>query len=310
MHISVLMPVYNGVRFLREAVESVLAQSYSDFEFVVMDDGSTDSSVSILESYAKADSRIVLVQRPHMGLVASLNAGIAAARSELIARFDADDRMAPNRLERQLAYLREHPELSVVCSYANLVDVNGNRIGRSAHPVDVIQGVKQCKPPLFLEIVHPSVIMRKAAVSSVGGYRQMPLEDRDLWGRLVTSGHLIGCQPEYLMDYRLHGSSKTIQDWDRQGELVDFNIVRRLKQEPELSYEEYLLLQRKQPLIQHLRDRAKAMAMLAYKNATRHYAERRLLQCGLLLLCSLSLRPWWTINRTRLRLAPSWNLHT
>jgi len=288
MQISILMPVYNGVRFLREAVESVLAQTYGDFEFL-----------AILESYAKTDSRIVLVRRPHMGLVASLNAGIAAARAELIARFDADDRMAPNRLERQVAYLRDHPELSVVCSYANLIDVNGNRIGRSAHPVDVIRGMKQCKPPLFLEIVHPSVIMRKTAVNSVGGYRQVPLEDRDLWGRLVTAGHLIGCQPEYLMDYRLHGSSKTVQDWDRQGELIDFNIIRRLKHEPELSYEEYLLLQRKQPLIQRLRDQAKGVAMLAYKNATRHYAERRLLQCGLLLSCSLLLRPWWTINRIR-----------
>ncbi len=309
MQISVLMPVYNGARFLREAVESVLAQSYRDFEFIVVDDGSSDSSIPILESYASADSRIVLMQRTQIGLVASLNAGIAAARTDLIARFDSDDRMAPNRLERQMAYLLDHPELSVVCSWANLIDVNGNKIGRSAHPIDVIKGVKQCKPPLFLEIVHPSVIMRKSAVDSVGGYRQMQLEDRDLWGRLVTSGHLIGCLQECLMDYRLHGRSKTIQDWDRRGELVDFNIVRRLRHEPELSYEDYLVHQRKRPLIQHLRDRAKAAAMLAYKNATRHYAERRLLQCSLSLLCSLSLRPWWTINRTRLRLTPSGNLH-
>ncbi len=138
----------------------------------------------------------------------------------------------------------------------------------------------------------------------------MPLEDRDLWARLVTSGYLIGCQQEYLMNHRLQGSSKTVLVSNRQGGLVDFNVVQRLKHEPGLSYEEYLLLKRKQPLIRHLRDRANAIAKQAYKNATRRYAGRRLPRRGLLISRSLSLRPWRTINRTCLPLTPSWNLHT
>jgi glycosyltransferase involved in cell wall biosynthesis len=303
MQISVVMAVYNGERFLREAVESVLAQTFRDFEFIAVDDGSTDASRLILEEYAKADSRLVLVFRSHSGLVASLNAGIEIARSELIARFDADDRMLPNRLERQLAYLKENPEFSVVCSHAYLIDVNGRRIGRSSHSVDVERGRKEFKPSLFLEVVHPSVVMRKAAVTKLGGYRDNPLEDRDLWGRLVTSGDLIGCQKECLLEYRLHGTSKTVIDRDRRGELVDVNVVRRLKAEPELSYEEYLALQLQKPLIERLRYKAKSAAMLAYKNATRHYSERRMLKCAALLMWSIALRPWWTINRTRMRLS-------
>ena len=138
----------------------------------------------------------------------------------------------------------------------------------------------------------------------------MPFEDRHTCGRLVATGNLIGCQQEYLMDHRLHGSSKTVLDRDRHGELVDFNVVQKLKHEPGLSYEEYLSFKRDQPLIRHLRDRTKGTAMQAHRNAIRRYAGRRLLQRGLLISRSLSLRLRRTINRSCLRLTPSSNVNT
>ena len=209
MQVSVLMAVYNGERFLREAVNSVLTQTFEDFEFIILDDGSTDSSVEILEEFAKVDSRIVLVKRPHRGLVVSLNTGLEMARADLIARFDADDRMLPQRLERQLLFLKDNPQFSVVCSHADLINVNGKKIGISTHPVDTLRGRKEFTPGLFLEVVSSSVLMRRSAVADVGGYRDMWMEDRDLWGRLVTQGYLIGCQKERLIEYRLHGMSRT-----------------------------------------------------------------------------------------------------
>ncbi len=303
MQISVVMAVYNGKRFLREAIDSVLAQTLRDFEFIIVNDGSTDSSVPILEQYARTDPRIVIVDRPHSGLSASLNIGIEMARTDLIARFDADDRMIPNRLERQLLFLRSNPQFSVVCSHAYLIDVNGKKIGRSAHDVNSERGRKELDLSLFLEIVHPSVLMLKSAVVKVGGYRQTPFEDRDLWGRIITSGYLIGCQEECLLEYRLHGQSITIQERNRKADLIDFNILRRLKGEPELSYEDFVTNQKDRPVAQRLRRWINLGAMWAYKNATRHYAEGRLLKCAGSFLWSAMLRPWWTINRTRLRLS-------
>ena len=205
MPITVLMPVYNGERFLRPALESVLGQSFREFELLAVDDGSTDSSREILKSFQARDRRVEIIYQPHLGYTATLNAGINNATHDLIAMMDADDVMMPNRLERQLAFISEHPKASVVCSHAYLIDVNDRVIGTSQNQVDVKGGIGQCDPLLFSEIVNPSVLMRKADIIQVGGYRDhfVFAADRDLWARLASSGYSIECQPEFLVSYRL-----------------------------------------------------------------------------------------------------------
>src|SRR5438045_3930995 len=106
--VSVLMPVYNGARYLAEAVESILAQTYRDFEFVIVDDGSTDRSPAMLDEYARRDSRVRIVRRGNTGIVGALNDAIADSKAPLIARMDADDVSLPDRLEKQVGYMREH----------------------------------------------------------------------------------------------------------------------------------------------------------------------------------------------------------
>src|SRR5213082_2829515 len=108
--VTVLMPVYNAARFLAEAVESVLAQTFADFEFVIVDDGSTDRSPRMLQRFAEHDKRIKLIARPNTGIVGALNDGLIAAQSELIARMDADDVSHPARLEKQVQFMRENPD--------------------------------------------------------------------------------------------------------------------------------------------------------------------------------------------------------
>src|SRR4051812_38318159 len=109
--VSVLMPVYNAGRYLAEAVDSVLTQSFRDFEFVIVDDGSTDGSAAMLDDYARQDSRVKLVRRPNTGIVGALNDGLRECRGEFVARMDADDVSLPERFEKQVAYLREHHEV-------------------------------------------------------------------------------------------------------------------------------------------------------------------------------------------------------
>ena len=114
--VSVLMPTYNPGRYVSEAIESILAQTFTDFEFLISDAGSTDGSLEVMRRYAEADPRIRLIIQPKAGIVRALNELIALARGDLIARMDADDIALPVRLERQVAYLNDHPECVLVGS--------------------------------------------------------------------------------------------------------------------------------------------------------------------------------------------------
>ncbi len=297
MRISVVMVVYNGEKYLREAVESVLAQTLRDFELVAVDDGSTDSSLSILNEYSRKDPRIVVIQASHGGEAAARNLGMSHATHELIAVMDADDRMLPERLERQLWFLSQNRDVSVACSFAHVVNVAGDRIGFSSHLIDMDAGLRELNPSHFLELVHPSVMAVKADVLAVGGYRIMSLPDRDLWGRLVTTGFRIACQHEPLMEYRLHGAALSSGSLARQAEFIDLNVVRRLRGEPEVSYGSFVEWYQSRPLLQRIRRGMSNFAKKKYKRATRHYAERRWFRCAGALLAAVCFGPGWTISR-------------
>jgi len=202
--ISVAMSVYNGERFLREAIESVLAQTFGDFEFLIVDDGSSDGSRAILEAYAAADPRIRLIVRENRGLIASLNQLIAEARAPLVARMDADDICKPERFERQFAFLRANPEYGVVGCLTEDIDENGapHVLVWRDHPLDHEAFVRAIDTGASL-LCHPAVIFRREAVLRAGGYHAAfrHCEDLDLWLRLATLTRL-GNVPERLIRYR------------------------------------------------------------------------------------------------------------
>src|ERR1700716_545696 len=122
------MPVFNGGSYLAAAVESVLKQSFGDFELLAIDDGSTDQSVSVLSGFARSDGRIRLITQANAGIVASLNRALGLARGEYVARMDADDVALPSRLAMQVAFLDGHPDVAVVGSAIRLIDADGNAI--------------------------------------------------------------------------------------------------------------------------------------------------------------------------------------
>jgi glycosyltransferase involved in cell wall biosynthesis len=123
--ISVLMPIRNGEKYLAEALDSVVAQTLPDFEFIIVDDGSTDSTPALLASYAGYDPRFKILTRDHVGPVEALNIGLAEARGTYIARMDGDDICLPQRFEKQANYLRDHPECVLVGSRVMLIDPEG-----------------------------------------------------------------------------------------------------------------------------------------------------------------------------------------
>ena len=200
--ISVLMPVYNGEPFLKESIESIVAQTFKDFEFIIIDDGSTDSTFDIMMQYAKIDNRIkVFRNKENKKIVYTLNNGLINAASNIIARMDCGDIALANRLEKQYNFLNENREFILVSSQVYFKNLAGEIIHKSNYPCDD----KSIRKELFFRnniIMHPAAMFRR--VNNVI-YRDFayPSEDYDLWLRLSHLGR-IAIINEYLMIIRLN----------------------------------------------------------------------------------------------------------
>jgi len=307
MAVSVVMTVYNGERFLAESVESVLNQTMPNFELIVVDDGSVDSSVSILESYAQRDTRIKFIPQRHAGVPAAANLGIRHAKYELIARLDSDDRMLCERLEKQVAFLEEHQQTQLVCSNCYFINASGRRVGSSACRLDVERARAELRPSHCLELIQSTVMMRKGAFLKMGGYREdLPYaEDRDLWGRFATGGFPIAVQPAYLVEFRLHTGAMTMEKATLQHEicsLIDENVKRRFQGKPEISLSGLQAAKRRAPAMLRFRENTRFMALHAFKRASRYYGEGQFLSCALSMAAAVSLSPIQTVRRVLQRI--------
>ena len=208
--ISVVMPAYNAAAFLREAIDSVLLQRFTDFEFIIINDGSVDESDTIIRSYP--DPRIVyLVNETNKGLVFTLNRGVENARGQWIARFDADDICKPDRLEKQIAYAAAHPDAKIIATTIELIDESGNDIGiwnddRNHTQTESIHRFL----PFNNCIAHPTVLIDTRLLQT---YRYDPdqrlSEDYDLWLRLHADGYRVHKLGEPLLRHRILKSSFT-----------------------------------------------------------------------------------------------------
>jgi glycosyltransferase involved in cell wall biosynthesis len=208
--VTVLMPVYNAERFLKHAVQSVLTQTFTDFELLIINDGSTDASVSIIQSFN--DKRIRLVHNEkNSGVIDTLNKGISLATGKYIARMDADDYCLPTRFEKQVRYLEQHAAVAVLATQVLQVNALDDDLGtwdddtRNSSPQEIFKALAKTNC-----IAHPTVMMRTEIIRAYAyNKKQKGSEDWDLWMRLVSEGHRIDKLPEFLLKYRLHTASVT-----------------------------------------------------------------------------------------------------
>lgn len=204
--VTVLLPVRNGAETLAEAAQSILRQSFSSFELLIVDDGSDDATPEVIAALA-ADERVRAIRQDKLGLVAALNRGIAAARGGLVARMDADDWAHPNRLERQVAAMLRRPTVALLGTGWRVVGAQGVRL--VVLPPETDAGLRAAMR-VANAIAHPTVMMRRDAVIQVGSYRRafVLAEDYDLWLRLLDR-YEGACIPETLLDYREHEGQST-----------------------------------------------------------------------------------------------------
>jgi len=202
------MPVYNADKYLRDAIESILHQTYSNFDFIILDDGSTDNSLELIRSYN--DPRIRLVRHEeNRGLVATLNEGVNLAETDLIARMDADDISYPDRLEKQVAAFENNSELVLVGSDIDIIDDQGKLISYGPKPANS-NAIKRILS-VICPIAHPTVVFKKEAVLKSGGYKNyFVAEDYDLWTRLAEDGELANI-PVPLLKYRINTEGESIR---------------------------------------------------------------------------------------------------
>ena len=206
--VSVIMPAYNPGPWLAAAVESVRRQTLADLELIVVDDGSTDETPQLLASVAAEDSRVRVLRRPHEGLCAALNAGVAAARASLTARLDADDVAHETRLARQADHMDAHPGIGLLGSWAQEIDGAGRASGERRPPVDpdeLERTLLKTNP-----MIHSSIMARTDLLRRLGGYRPAfeAAEDYDLWLRVAEAAQIANL-PEPLVSYRVHQGSTT-----------------------------------------------------------------------------------------------------
>jgi glycosyltransferase involved in cell wall biosynthesis len=201
--VSVVMSVFNGERFLREAVESILRQSFRDFEFIIIDDGSTDKSGSVLDSYQRSDARVRVLHQENRGLIDSLNRGCGLAQGTYIARMDADDIALDDRLMWQVERMEKNRALGLLGGAAEWIDATGKSLGIHRYPGEnhMMRSALHDGSPF----AHPTILMRREAFVSAGGYRPtvVDAEDYDLWLRIADRFELGNLQA-VIVKYRIH----------------------------------------------------------------------------------------------------------
>jgi glycosyltransferase involved in cell wall biosynthesis len=210
--ISVAMSVYNSEAFLTEAIESILAQSFADFEFLILNDGSSDGSGAIIERFAASDSRIIAINRENRGLISSINELLDAARAPYLARMDSDDIAESERFAQQIAFLDSHPDHGVVGSWSRDMAADGSLLPAVGPDQPIDHDALAANIMVRSPLCHPSVMMRTAEVRAAGGYRRAyrHCEDYDLWLRLVDRTKMANI-PKRLLRYRRSAGQVTAQ---------------------------------------------------------------------------------------------------
>jgi glycosyltransferase involved in cell wall biosynthesis len=304
--ISVLMSVRNGLPYVEQTVRSILAQTIDDWEFIIVDNASTDGSAEAIDRILQTEPRIILIRNSSdLGHSGALNVGLQHCRGAWIARIDADDIALPDRLERQLEFLRGNPDVKVTSCLAYYINANGTRVGKSFNDLTTRETyLRYMRQNLAIGILHPGAVIDRTELNEVGGYRQEygPANDIDLWARLCERGALILVQNEYLMEYRVHAGSETAQDFEHSRLKYQWarDCMRARRQgQPEPPWAAYVEGRLHAPWWKRLNRWRKTNARRLYRQSAQNLISRRALRALMEMTMATLLQPTYTVPRLK-----------
>ncbi|NET35089.1 MAG: glycosyltransferase family 2 protein [Cyanothece sp. SIO1E1] len=300
--ISVVMPAYNASSYIAEAIESILKQTFRDFEFIIIDDGSTDSTVMIAEQYGKQDERIKLIQSEHIGVSRARNLGTKEAKYDWVAVMDADDIALPERFEQQMKAAHSFPEVVAWGTYAHHINSKNeilSLVQQGATTSEEFYELRQDGHIPF--VVHPTALLRKEILLKVGGYDQnFPAAlDFELLDRMANHGPILAI-PEPLLLYRIHSQSISMQKFFLQQMLARYVIARhraKIAGLPEPDLDEFKEQYEHPPILLGVDRRRRTLGQFWYRKAGLLYAEKSYIQSGFFLSMAISFHPLYSIPR-------------
>lgn len=300
--VSVVLPVHNGGDYLQEAIDSILNQTFKDFELLIIDDGSDDGSRDLAEEYSRRDRRIRVISLDRVGLTEALNIGIDSSAAPLIARMDADDKAHPNRLDRQVAYLTQNPDVAVVGSHARMIGPTGKVVGKSTLGPTSLEEYQAQRAEVRVNFLHPTVMFRKHVVQAAGGYSAEYIagEDYELWNRLADNHQMLTIT-DSLLDYRVHPNATGTKMMRAQTESwarIRVNIMRQRAGLLPLSESDFMALRRQAGFLKRLNRELGLRSRYAYRRGAAQIASGK--PSGLVLLSiAIALHPPTVLTRLK-----------
>jgi glycosyltransferase involved in cell wall biosynthesis len=303
--VTVIVPAYNAGKFLVKAVESILAQTHTNLEIILINDGSTDNTLEIMKRYKSIDKRVVIDSHENLGMGDSLNRALLLATGSLVARMDADDIMLPVRIEKQLAFMKSNKNVAVASCLAYYINEADQIIGKTFSDIRTVDDSKR----YFIlnqaiGILHPGVIYRKEIILKVCGYRGIfwPADDIDLWNRLIEKKHHIVVMQEILMKYRICGSSVITSGFLRSRlkfEWVRDCMYKRRSGQSEISFEKFLEDQTRQSIVTRANRARKNLAKFYYRSAGFEYASKKWISFFFKLITAFFLQPLYVLKKLK-----------
>jgi glycosyltransferase involved in cell wall biosynthesis len=290
-NVTIVVPVFNGAAYLGETLDALLAQSFTDFELLVIDDGSTDASGDVIRS--RTDSRIRLIHQENDGLCNALNRGIEEAQAPYIARNDQDDISFPHRLQRQMQVMKDHPDAIGLFTYNT--KFGGRHRWSNLDKLTMAAGrVREYEPLVDGSLLGSTMFVRREALQSIGGFRQSyyPADDWDLECRLAQMGKVLVLQ-EPLVAYRFQTGANTYRVFAEMQEKARWtkdSYQRRLRGVSELTFHQFMTTQPKDGWSRLARRRIDA-AKLQMRTAGQHYLDGRYFATAVHLSAALVLDP-------------------
>ena len=279
--VSIMLPDYNGGELVRESIESVLAQTYTDYVFYLIDNGSTkDNTREILHSYT--DPRIVHVDVDvNDGTSSAYNAVLNKITTPWVAVVHADDLWYPTKLEKQMAFLEQHPDFCILGTWYDYIDINSNVIGTSKESLTTWEKVEErYRANKMIVFCHPSIVFNRDVALAVGGFHQefWPTDDADMWQRMLETGGKACIYPEVLTMYRIHNSSTTftrMTESNAKRRYTEYCMQLRRSGQPEVTFEQFMQKQKKRSCWKRFAEAYNDYAFYQYKLAVAAVAAKR-----------------------------------